>query len=271
LRVKQRTAESFGYVWHRFSSPEAVRDVGTRHRFLERMRPYPAEFFRGQLVLDVGSGSGADSVQAAELGASVVAVDLSSAVDVTRRNVSDDVLTVQADAERLPFDRGVFDFVMSIGVLHHLPDPQRALCSIAPFARVGGHVHVYLYWTPRRRWHRALLTALGVIRALTSRLPNRLAHRLCYPAAALSWLMFVQPYRVLRRRSWTRRLADVLPLKAYADASFAGLVGALFDYLHTPIQMRFDVEQVRAMMAASGVADVQVIADNGWIAHGRRH
>ena len=45
---------------------------------------------------------------------------------------------VQADAEDLPFEPGSFDFVMAIGVLHHLPDPARALRAIAPFARPGG-------------------------------------------------------------------------------------------------------------------------------------
>ena len=105
------------------------------------------------------AGSGRHSFHAAAAGAQVVAVDLGDAIDVARRNLPPSVLTVQADAEALPFEPGSFDLVMSIGVLHHLPDTERALGSIARYAKPGGHVHVYLYWVPERRWHRAVLRA----------------------------------------------------------------------------------------------------------------
>jgi 2-polyprenyl-3-methyl-5-hydroxy-6-metoxy-1,4-benzoquinol methylase len=269
-RIKQGTAENFAYVWGHFAHIAEEGPAAWRPYFLRRMKPHSPESFRGRLVLDVGSGSGINSLQAANVGASVVAVDLSSAIDVTRRHVPADVLTVQADAERLPFEPGTFDFVMSMGVLHHLPNPQRAIRSIVPYARANGHVHISLYWVPTRRWHRLLLAAVTTARVIMRGLPDRAVHGLCYPAAGMSWAVFVGPHRVLRGRTRARRLADALPLKAYADESFRGLVGALFDYLRTPIQMRFTHEQVRSMMAGSGLIDIQVIADNGWIADGRR-
>lgn len=267
-RVRDRTAESFGYVWQRFSDLEPESQV--RFHFRQRMRPHPPELLGGWLVLDVGSGSGINSRLAGDLGASVVAVDLSSAIDVTRASTPPSVLTVQADAERLPFEHGTFDFVMSMGVLHHLPDTERALRSIAAYARPNCHVHIYLYWMPTRRWHRLVLAGVKATHAVTSRLPSRVVHLFCYPAAALSWLLFVGPYRLLRGRRRARRIAGALPLKAYADTSSTALVGALFDYLHTPIQTRFTREQVVSMMTASQLTDVEVIADNGWIADGRR-
>ena len=120
--VKQRTAESFAYEWSHFGQ---LREVYGQN-FLGYMKPHSADFFSDLLLLDIGCGSGRHSYEAAKLGARVVAVDLGRSIDVARRNLPLDVLTVQADAELLPFEHSAFDFVMSIGVLHHLPNTERA-------------------------------------------------------------------------------------------------------------------------------------------------
>src|SRR4051812_12880360 len=134
--LKDRTADSFAYEWQHFGM---VREQW-RKSFLDYLQPLPPEWFRDRLVLDVGAGSGRHSGQAHACGARVVAVVLGDAIDVARINLPPAVLTVQADAEDLPFAEGSFDLVMSIGVLHHLPDTERALRSIARFARPGGRV-----------------------------------------------------------------------------------------------------------------------------------
>ena len=139
--VKRRTAESFAYEWRAFGQPRPE----WRQNFLDYLRPHSPHFLTGKLVLDVGTGSGRHSAQAAFAGASVAAVDLGRSIDVARANVPPDVLTVQADAERLPFAPQTFDFVMSLGVLHHLEDPARALRSVTRFVKAGGRLHVYLY------------------------------------------------------------------------------------------------------------------------------
>jgi SAM-dependent methyltransferase len=156
--VKQLTADSFAYEWEQFG---ALREEWAKN-FADYMRPHSPESLASREVLDVGTGSGRHSFQAARAGARVVAVDLGASIDVARRNLPTSVLTVQADAEALPFAPESFDLVMLIGVLHHLPDPERALCSITRYARPGAHVHVYLYWVPEQGTDRvlSLVTAL---------------------------------------------------------------------------------------------------------------
>ncbi len=154
--IKRRTAESFAYEWAHFGDPRPE----WRKNFIDYLQPHEPESLEGKLVLDVGTGSGRHSREAARFGARVVAVDLGESIDVARRNLPPEVLTVQADAEHLPLAPGSFDFVMSIGVLHHLRDPERALRSLVPLAVPGGRLHVYLYWTPERAAHRAALRAV---------------------------------------------------------------------------------------------------------------
>jgi SAM-dependent methyltransferase len=264
--VARRTADSFAYEWERFGF---MRDEWGRN-FADYLRPHEPASLAGKSVIDVGCGSGRHSFHAAAAGAHVVAVDLGDSIDVARRNLPPSVLTVQADAEALPFEPGSFDLVMSIGVLHHLPDTERALRSIARYAKPGGHVHVYLYWVPERASHRRVLALVTGLRRLTVRLPHGLLHALCYPLAALLHVAFVAPHRALRRRSRGRLIAETLPLKTYADYPFGVLVNDQFDRFSAPLERRFTAADVRAMMEAAGLEDVVVLANHGWVADGRR-
>jgi len=265
-RDKDRTAASFAYEWDQFGAMRAE----WRRNFVEYLRPLRTEDLMGKLLLDVGAGSGRHSFYAAAAGAQVVAVDLGDAIDVARQNLPPEVLTVQADAEALPFSPETFDIVMSIGVLHHLRDPDAALRRLVPLVRPGGRVHVYLYWVPNRSWHRALLRGVTGVRRLTTRLPHRALHALCYPVGAALFVVFVGPYRVLRQRRRSRRLAAALPLKAYADYPFGVLVNDQFDRLSAPIEHRYTRAQVAEMLTRAGLEDVVIVENHGWVANGRR-
>jgi 2-polyprenyl-3-methyl-5-hydroxy-6-metoxy-1,4-benzoquinol methylase len=264
--VRHRTAESFAYEWKHFGE---LREEWSLN-FRRYMRPHEPESFRDRLVLDVGAGSGRHSYEAYRHGARVVAVDLGDAIDVARRNLPPDVMTVQADAEELPFNEGSFDFVMSIGVLHHLPNPQRALSYLARFVRPGGYLHVYVYWVPSRAWHRSLLGLVTSARRVTTRMPRPLLRTLSYPMAAALFGAFVLPYRIARRVPALQRFADVLPLKAYADYPFGVCVNDQFDRFSAPLEWRFTADEVESMLRGAGLDDVVVLENNGWVGSGRR-
>src|SRR6267142_5303142 len=119
-----QTALSFGFEWTRF--PEMYDEWGRSVR--EYMQPDRAEFFRGKKVLDAGCGNGRFAHYAAKYGAEVWAMDLGPAVEIARRNTEQAgvVQVAQADLHQPPFAPESFDFIYSIGVLHHLPDPEAA-------------------------------------------------------------------------------------------------------------------------------------------------
>lgn len=265
LDVKQQTADSFAYEWERFG---ALREQW-RKNFADYMQPHAPESFAGRLVLDAGTGSGRHAFHAAEQGARVVAVDLGRSIDIARANLPQAAMTVQADAEQLPFAPGTFDFVMSIGVLHHLPDPQRALGKIVPLAAPGGHVHVYLYWVPERAWHATVLRMVSAVRRITVTLPHPVLHALCVPLAAVLALAIVWPYRLLRRIPRLRVMAEAFPLKTYADYPFGVLVNDQFDRFSAPLERRYARSEVVAMLERAGLTEVCVLANHGWVGDGR--
>jgi len=82
---------------------------------------------RGRRVLEVGAGSGRDSVALAEAGAAAVMLDYSMASLQVARSVARRAgvtpLLVRADALRMPFRDGAFDVVFHQGLLEHFRDP----------------------------------------------------------------------------------------------------------------------------------------------------
>lgn len=264
-QVKSATAASFGYEWEHFG---ALRPEWERN-FRGYLKPLEPEALAGCLVLDVGAGSGRHSHQAARFGARVVAVDIGSAIDVARANLPDDVLCVQADAEHLPFEERGFDVVLSIGVLHHVPDTERAVRAVARHVRPGGRLQVYLYREPEIRWHRAVLRGVTAARRVTTRLPHAGLRLLCLPLSALLWAAVVTPHRIARRRPRLRRLTEWLPLETYADYPFGVLVNDQFDRFSAPLERRFTAAEVGALLESAGLEDITVLPHHGWVAGGR--
>jgi SAM-dependent methyltransferase len=104
---------------------------------------------RGLDVLEIGVGLGADHQLFATAGARLAGIDLTErAVEHVRRRFDAAGLHSDlrvADAETLPFGDHAFDVVYSWGVLHHTPDPPRAIREMWRVLRPGGRAKVMIY------------------------------------------------------------------------------------------------------------------------------
>jgi SAM-dependent methyltransferase/uncharacterized protein YbaR (Trm112 family) len=262
------TALSFGYEWHRF--PEMYDEW--ERQFLDYMQPHGPEFFRGKKVLDAGCGNGRFAYYAGKYGAEVWAIDLGPAVEVARRNTeSVGANVVQADLHNPPFALESFDFIYSIGVLHHLPDPEVAFRNLLRFLKPGGEVQIYLYWKPERRPIKALLlSGIAGARQLTTRMPHKAVYLLAYPAAVSAFLFFVWPYRIMKRLPPLARLAEELPMKQYAAYPFRVCVNDQLDRLSAPIENRYTRADVQNWLARAALESPRVGENFGWVATGRK-
>lgn len=107
----------------------------------------------GKLVLDIGCGMGRFADVASRFGAEVVGVDLSYAIESAQTNIGSrsNVHLAQADLFHLPFRKQMFDFIFSIGVLHHTPDCRKAVLGLIPFLKERGTLAVWVY--PKYKLH----------------------------------------------------------------------------------------------------------------------
>lgn len=100
----------------------------------------------GRRVLEVGAGSGRDSLALARDGAIAIVVDYSpAALELVRQQAraqGQPVHLVRADALAMPFRDGSIDVVFHQGLLEHFRDPQPLLRENARITRRGGRVIV---------------------------------------------------------------------------------------------------------------------------------
>ncbi len=166
-------ADSFGFQWHVYSRTQLDDDQSheTESDFRKRTGFKP-EDLKGKLVLDVGCGMGRFAEVATRWGARVVGIDLSAAAQVAARNLVDrEFIALQADVFALPFALEAFDFIYSIGVLHHTPSCERAVKALPQYLKPGGYLSVWLY-SGYNKWYRFS----DLYRRITHRMPPRLLH-----------------------------------------------------------------------------------------------
>ena len=163
-------ADNFGMQWNKFSKTQLDSHSGhpiSANRFWAATGWKPSDL-AGQRVLDVGCGAGRFAEVALQAGAEVVALDYSSAVDACYENLgrSERLHVVQGDIYSLPFQKGDFAFVYSLGVLQHTPDVARAFAALPPMVALGGQLCVDFY---QKSWKSALLPKYW-LRPLTKRI-----------------------------------------------------------------------------------------------------
>ena len=134
-------------------SREYFDEVEARKYFVESHIPAFAQFerWRGLKVLEIGCGIGTDAINFARAGAELTVVELSEAsLDICRQRFETyglDATFVSANAENLRRFLPVqtFDLIYSFGVLHHSPDPGRALEELTHYAGPGSEIRLMLY------------------------------------------------------------------------------------------------------------------------------
>jgi SAM-dependent methyltransferase len=230
---QEKTAAAFGWQWQHFSELHPEFEA----QFLDWIHPLEPSSFAGKRVLDAGCGTGRHAQFAASYGAAeVVALDLSGAVDTARQNLArfPNVHVVQGDLLRPPFPRDAeegFDVVYSIGVLHHLPDPEAGFRSLLRFVRPGGLIAVWVYGHENNGLVRHVVEPM---RRVSTKIPPPMLRALAWPLAAAFHGASKGVYRPLRHT----RAGRALPLDEYlasvADFSFRQNYGIVFDQLVAP-------------------------------------
>lgn len=255
-------ADSFGYEWTIHGRTQYDSHSGkriTERRFFHETR-WPRRL-EGELVLEVGSGSGRFTEQAAATGATVVSVDLSYAVatNYAANGQHPNILIAQADIYRLPVRERFFDKVLCIGMLQNTPDPRRAFMGLPGLLKPGGCVVIdtYLRYPPLRRalqtkyWLRPLARGISPERlhgaisryvslmwpfsSLLNRLPG---------GKSLNWLLLVADYRGVYELSEEQ-------LKEWA-------VMDTFDMLSPAYDKASSLDEVRSWFRDATMTDVDV-------------
>jgi len=255
---KENYAESFGLQWNRFASTQIDSNVGTTRsevRFREETL-WGEKDLTGKLVLDAGCGSGRFSEIALKLGASLIAVDYSSAVEASKQNLSaPDKLIIQGDLAALPILNQTFDFIYCIGVLQHTSEPAKIVKELLRCLKIDGEITLTFY--ENSSWH-VLWYSKYLVRPLTKRLPKALLLKVIEKTSPL-WFpltsfLFSLPRNLSRIFRFLIPIANYVEYK-YTDPKIARDEAILdtFDMLSPSYDKPIKKSEIQSWILESGI------------------
>ncbi len=114
----------------------------------------------GKRVIELGIGTGFDSVWFAKKGASVTGLDLSvKSIEVCKKNFYENGVMgkfILGDVHALPIKDGSFDVVYSAGLLEHFIDPNPVITEMIRITKIDGSIICFVpqtisWWTIRKK------------------------------------------------------------------------------------------------------------------------
>jgi SAM-dependent methyltransferase len=249
--------DRFGYEWHNYSELWPQYEEQFR-RWTVHLKPAD---WRGLTFLDVGCGMGRNSYWPMTYGAAGgLAIDVDDRSLAAARHTLARFPSVRIE-KRSGYEIGCkdeFDIVYSIGVIHHLQHPQKALASMVKAAKPNGRVLIWVYGRENNEWIVSFADPLR--KALFSRLPVGLVHHLAVYPTALLWLLL---------RLGFGRIAYFALLREFG---FRHLRSIVFDQMLPKIAHYWPRATVELMMMEQGLQDVRLawVNEMSWCAIGTK-
>ena len=272
-KIDKKTVQSFGDEWEKFSSfsETEIKNIGDEYFDIVD----ESILNSNSTVLDMGCGSGRWSKYLAPNVKFIEAIDPSDAIFSATKLLSNvnNIRITQASSDNIPFNDETFDFVFSLGVLHHIPETQTALIDTVKKVKKGGHVLIYLYYNLDNRGvlYKALFKLSSVIRFIVAALPKWAKHIVCDFIAITVYMPLILVSRIVQKMIPNKSTYQKLPLAYYVGKSFNVIRNDALDRFGTPLEQRFSKKKIKQMMEKAGLRDINFSNNSPyWHAIGKR-
>ena len=249
--------DRFGYEWAEYAELRPVYE----EQFQRWTALMAREDWRGRRFLDVGCGMGRNShwpMTYEASGGAAIDVDDRSLASAKRTLARWPTVEVRKmSAYEVDFD-SAFDIVFSIGVIHHLADPQTALRQMTRAAKPGGKVMIWVYGYENNEWIVRWFDPLRKL--LFARLPIGVTHFLSTLLTAVLWLLL---------RLGMDRLEYFRLIRTF---TFRHLRSIVFDQMLPRIANYWRRDEVETLMRQAGLTDIRIepVNNMSWSAVGVR-
>jgi SAM-dependent methyltransferase len=258
--VDHKVVEDFGVEWMKFNAfePQELEKIG---------RDYFDILFESgiinnnTIVLDAGCGTGRWSKVLCEKVKLIEAIDPSSAVFSAQRLLKNEknIRVTRANIDTIPFADCTFDLVMSIGVLHHIPDTEKALTKLVKKIKKGGYFYGYLYYNFENR--NALFKMFFFIsnhfRKGISKLPSTIKKRVCDFIALTVYFTCAKFTRLIKWAFKNKSIYQNIPLSYYYDKSLMIMRNDALDRFGTRLEKRYSRSDIVELTQKCGLTNIK--------------
>lgn len=257
LNADRKTVDSFGEEWNRFASfsDEQLKAAGEQYFDIvtEEM------LNKNSTVLDIGCGTGRWSKFISPRVKWVEAIDPGDAVRaaVPFTKTCGNVRVTQAGFGAIPFEKNTFDFVFSLGVVHHLPDTQGAITEAASMVKPNGWLLLYIYYALDQRGvlFRFIFSCSNLLRRIISKFPKGLKFFCCELIAIFIYgpfILLTKFVKLFGGNAWKK-----IPLSYYAGHPWKISRNDALDRFGTPLEKRFTKKEIETMLVNAGLKNIR--------------
>ncbi len=255
--IDHRTVSSFGNEWSIFDQSKML-DVESHKIFNEYFGIFPWGLLpKNPEGFDMGCGSGRWARLVSPRVEHLHCIDPSSAIEVARRNLSNlhNISFHKSAAGEVLLPQSSQDFGYSLGVLHHVPDTEKAIRSCVDLLKPGAPLLLYLYYKFDNRSfsYRAMWKVSDIFRRVIYHLPSRIKHIVTDIIAATVYFPLAKLSHILDRTGFN---ISNIPLSYYRNHTFYTMRTDSRDRFGTPLEKRFTKLQIKEMMKRSGLKDI---------------
>tara|TARA_B100001250_G_scaffold337807_1_gene304709 strand:- start:1783 stop:2565 length:783 start_codon:yes stop_codon:yes gene_type:complete len=204
------TEEQFGYEWSEYN--EIIDNY--KNQFKKWIYPFKLQNFVGKNFMDAGCGIGRNSYWPLQTGAkSCFAFDFDiRTVNVAKKNL---INFKNAKIKYLSiYDlqiRNKYDIVFSIGVIHHLKFPHKAVKNLYNALKPEGTL---ILWVYAREGNQKKLIVINLLRFITKKLPIYLKKIISKILSYILWISLKiyssSPYFKLMKTFSLRHLESII-------------------------------------------------------------
>jgi ubiquinone/menaquinone biosynthesis C-methylase UbiE len=150
------------------------------------------------------------------------------------------------------------DFAMSLGVLHHISNTERALEDINSKLKSKGLFLGYLYYKVEDKpfLYRVIFSIANYFRTRISNLPFKIKKRISNLIAFFIYLPFARLSKVLSKLKINN---SNIPLHQYANLNFYMMKNDALDRFGTRLEKRFNQKEIKKLLSDAGFDSNSII------------
>jgi len=258
-QYKSKIIDDFGHEWEKFNQLELNRNE-LNNIFNDYFDIFPWDKLSGKSKgIDFGCGTGRWGQLVAPKCKSLTLLDASSkSIMVAKQMLKNYKNTnfIISDVTKVNIKDQEYDFAYSLGVLHHVPNIDKALIEINRILKKGAPFLIYLYYSFENApiWYGLIWKGSNIIRKVVSILPKKFKMLICEVIAFSIYLPLARISLFLEKLK-----IDIsnIPLSYYKNKTFYTMRTDALDRFGTTFEKRYSKDEITKLLLSNGFHSIK--------------